>query len=310
LPGRAHAVFARPGTPEVVAFARRAGRFAAVCRAGDGAVLHIIDSTPGRHFYGHGAFARDGRLLFAAENAYDEERGVIGVYDAEAGYARVGEYSSHGIGPHQMLLSADGSTIIVANGGMLTHPDTGRAKLNIPDMNPSLVYMDPNSGKLRQRFGFTESRLRKLSIRHIAETRGGTVAVGLQDQGPHGDLMPLVAIHEPGKDGLRFLDAPARIVGAMKAYCGSVALDASGRILAASAPRGGVIGFWDIETKAHLSSYGLPDGCGVAGTDRPETFILSSGAGGIVRYHVRSGEKRVLRPARADPYRWDNHITI
>src|SRR5690606_5565070 len=76
---------------EVVAFARRPGRFALVFDPLSGEPARQIAAAEGRHFYGHGAFSRDGRWLFACENDYENARGCIGVYDATAGYRREAE---------------------------------------------------------------------------------------------------------------------------------------------------------------------------------------------------------------------------
>ena len=40
-----------------------------------------IPSIEGRHFFGHGVFSPDGKLLYATENDFEAARGVIGVYD-------------------------------------------------------------------------------------------------------------------------------------------------------------------------------------------------------------------------------------
>jgi hypothetical protein len=37
-------------------------------------------------------------------------------------YKRVGELSTHGVGPHQALLLSDNQTLVVANGGLLAAP--------------------------------------------------------------------------------------------------------------------------------------------------------------------------------------------
>ena len=75
-------------------------------------------------------------------------RGVIGVRDATAGYRQIGEFSAHGLEPHDIALLADGRTMVIANGGIQTHPDSGDDELNIPDMQPSLVYVDVETGEL------------------------------------------------------------------------------------------------------------------------------------------------------------------
>lgn len=56
----------------------------------------------GRQFNGHGAFSADGKALFTSEQRSDTSEGVIGVWDAEAGYTRYDEFPSGGIGPHDL----------------------------------------------------------------------------------------------------------------------------------------------------------------------------------------------------------------
>jgi hypothetical protein len=58
---------------------------------------------------------------------------VIGVRDASAGYRHIGELPSHGIGPHDLALLSDERTLVVANGGIRTHPDRRREELNLAD---------------------------------------------------------------------------------------------------------------------------------------------------------------------------------
>ncbi len=101
-----------------------------------------IQSVAGRHFFGHGVFSPDGALLYATENDFDNAAGMVGIYDARSGFARIGEFPTHGVGPHELLLLGDGRTIAIANGGIETHPDFGRAKLNLPTMKPSFVLVD------------------------------------------------------------------------------------------------------------------------------------------------------------------------
>lgn len=144
LPDRGHAAAAHPLRPEAVAFARRPGTFALIVDCATGTTTARLDSPEGRHFYGHGAFSRDGRLLFTPENDYEAGQGRIGVWDADAGYARLGEFSSGGIGPHDIALMPDADVFVVANGGIDTHPDSGRAKLNLPTMKPNLAYLGPD----------------------------------------------------------------------------------------------------------------------------------------------------------------------
>ena len=60
LPGRGHAAAIHPQKPQAVAFARRPGTFAVVTNCVTGQPSARLSAPAGRHFYGHGAFSRDG----------------------------------------------------------------------------------------------------------------------------------------------------------------------------------------------------------------------------------------------------------
>ena len=307
LPGRGHAVVPRPGRREAVVFARRPGGFALVLDLEAGRVLRRLESAEGRHFYGHGVFSRDGRTLFSSENAFESGRGVIGIRDATDGYRRLGEYPSYETGPHDLRLLADGRTLVVANGGVLTHPDSGRAKLNLPEMSPSLAYLDLADGALRGDYRLP-ARHHRLSIRHLAVGRNDEVAIALQYEGPRADLPPLVALHG-GEDAIALLAAPEAVQRRMRNYCGSLALDSAGEILAVSCPRGDVITFWRVRERRFLGAMELADGCGVAPAAAPGCFLLSSGRGALVHHDPTRDETIPIATGFGPGAQWDNHLT-
>ena len=306
LPGRGHSFAVRPDGRAAVHFARRPGRFALVLDLAQGAIEQGVETLGGRHFYGHGVFGQDGRLLYATENDFDGERGVVSVYDAARDYRRVGELPSHGIGPHEIALLSDGQTLVVANGGIATHPDLPRVKLNLPIMAPSLCHIDRQSGTLLQELTL-DPALHRLSIRHLAVGPADTVAVAMQYEGPAHHRVPLVGLQRSG-GALHLLRGPPAVLRAMKNYCGSVCFDASGETIAVSAPRGGLVTFWDVGAGHYLSSAGVPDGCGVAPGARPSEFLASSGQGGVVVIDARSGKARPFSVSRLQNGRWDNHL--
>ncbi len=306
LPGRGHSFAMRPGGREAVHFARRPGRFALVLDLVRGAAARMLEAPADRHLYGHGVFSRSGRLLYATENDFEGGRGVIGIYDAKRDYRRAGELPSRGTGPHEIALLSDGETLAVANGGIATHPDLPRVKLNLPTMAPSLCLIDRQSGRLVR-----ESRLgpalHRLGIRHLAVGPGDTVAVAMQYEGPARDPVPLVGAQRRG-GGLRLLQAPRGVLRAMRNYCGSVCFDTSGRTLAVSAPRGGLVTLWDVGRGRHLSSMQVADGCGVAPGPCPHQFMASSGRDGVFVIDARSNTARPLALDGLETARWDNHL--
>jgi len=305
LPGRGHGAALRRGTSECVVFARRPGTFAGVLDGESGAVSHWIESESGRHFYGHGAFSADGGTLFTCENDYDAARGVLGVHDAADRYKRIGEIPSYGIGPHEVRLMPDRRTLAVCNGGIRTHPDQPRAKLNLDTMAPSLAFVDSRNGALLGEARLPE-RFSKLSIRHMDIDRAGRVAVAMQHEGDRRDLLPLVGLCGK-RNEIRLLHAPEPVVERMQHYTGSIAFDSAGDVVAATSPRGHVVTFWDAQTGGYLCQVEATDAAGIAPTDAPGTFLIAGGDGAIRLADARSGDSRLL-VAPNGQIRWDNHI--
>ena len=55
-------------------------------------------------------------------------RGMIGVRDATDGYRQIGEFGAQGMEPHDIALLGDGRTMVIANGGIRTHPEQRRPR--------------------------------------------------------------------------------------------------------------------------------------------------------------------------------------
>lgn len=308
LSGRVHGFAQRPGRPEeIIAFGRRPGIFMVVADARTGRLRQPIEATDNRRFCGHGVFDPAGKLLHVTELEYDTGDGVIGVYDAANGYARVAEFRSGGLDPHEIRLLPDGETLVVANGGILTDPDAPGIKLNIDDMESSLVYIRRRDGKILHQVKLPDE-LFQLSLRHLAIAPDGTVAVVMQYEGPSSDRVPLVALNRPG-DPLTTLDFPDKLLGRLRNYCGSVAFDASGELLATTSPVGGITALWDRTASRALGYAEIADGCALAPAADARRFIVTSGQGG--GFIVAGGETVALAPL-ASPYlsegRWDNHM--
>ncbi|MFD1625560.1 DUF1513 domain-containing protein [Azospirillum griseum] len=306
-PGRAHGVVPRPaldGTSqsEAVVFARRPGRWFLPLSLRDGTPAAPVTAPEDRRFTGHGAFTADGRLLYVAEDDVPNETGAIGVYDATDGYRRLGALPTHGLGPHELLALDGGAVLAVANGGVITHPDTGRAKLNLDAMDSSLTYVEAASGRLLDQVRLPEEHA-NLGIRHIAALADGGVAFGVQDERPIGLLQPLVGAHRPGGGAVRLFDAPEDVWTRLDGYIGSVASD--GRLVAASSPKGGLVGLWDPMTGAWIKAIPLPDGCGLAPCD--DGFALTSGLGVMER--ITATTDAPVSERRSPAFRWDNHLT-
>ncbi len=309
LPARCHAIAVRPDGAQCVAVARRPGTFAVVIDLAKRAVAQELVATPGRTFAGHAVFSADGHQLLLTEDDAELEEGFVSVRDVDDAYRTMRSFRTHEIGPHELLWSADARTIAVANGGILINPETGRAPLNIDSMQPSLALIDAADGSLRHAVQLP-AELHQLSIRHLAALSGRRLAFGMQYQGPLEDDVPLVGIRAP--DGsVQLLEMPAEFGSRVRQYIGSVAADASGRWLAASAPRGNVVLFWDAEAGVFAGGIDIADGCGISRTSLAGEFLLTSGAGVVER--VTCGAplrtQKMESAALADG-QWDNHVSF
>lgn len=307
LPDRGHGVVRRPGSDDVAVIARRPGRFGYVVGAETGAVRHTLDLPDARHYYGHAAFSADGGLLYTTENAFDADRGVLGVWDVAAGYVRVGEIDSAGIGPHEVRRAAEDGALWVANGGILTRPDSGRIKLNLPSMEPTLARV-PAGGTTAERVLVLPSDLHKLSMRHVAVHRS-TVAVAMQYEGPESDIVPLVALTDPHGGAPRLLDLPEILAMRSRQYTGDVAFDPSGVVVGAGLPRGGFFAFWSAADGRFLGSVEAPDGCAIATGTAAGRFVISTGTGGRVGHVSAEAAGVAVRWTRAPAIAaFDNHL--
>ncbi|WP_269421468.1 DUF1513 domain-containing protein [Kiloniella laminariae] len=299
LENRGHATTISPDRKKAVTFARRPGHIALALDLETFSRQQFFTPPQGLHFYGHGFFSPDGALLYATENDYENERGILGIYDTRESYKRLGQFDTHGIGPHEALLMSDKKTIAVANGGILTHPDYPREKLNLSTMEPSLVYLDARDGRLLERVKLP-AEYYQLSIRHMAEAGDGSIWFGGQYEGNPADSISLVGKHSRGNEIV--FSAPPKTFSHMKQYIGSVAASRDGKRIATSAPRGDRIAIWNSLDGNLLEIKELVDAGGVAASpDNPADFVISDGMGRI----YQGGELLYQNPDIA----WDNHLT-
>jgi hypothetical protein len=302
LPARGHDIAQRPNARQFVVFARRPGTWAAVVDANRAGDPQIITARADRHFFGHGVFSMDGRLLYASENDTKTGDGIIGIYDAARNYARIGEFRSGGIGPHDICLLSDGRRMMVANGGLKTLPETGREVLNSDNIAPNLAVLNIASGAIEAVVELDRA-YKKLSIRHLARTSDDRIAFACQYQGDVDDLPPLIGLLDrQGKT--RLFDAPEEALARLNNYVGSVALDESGSVIAATSPVGSTAALWSIDGN-YLGEAQIPDVCGVA--RHRNGFLMSSGNAGVrdVTAHGEAAETAVLQS-----WVWDNHLRL
>ena len=302
LPARGHDAIALAHKPgRAIIFARRPGKFALEVDFIRGEVIAEINAAEHSHFYGHGVYHRQSHTLLTSENYYKTGEGQIVVRDAD-NYQELARYSSGGIGPHQIALMPDGETLVVANGGIETHPDFPRKKLNLDSMLPNLAYMSLKSGEILDSYALEN---KQLSIRHLAVSKQGKVIAGLQYQGAKTDFVPLAIAHQ-GETSLQFLSAEESLWRQMNQYTASVCIDERQQLAAISCPRADLITYWSLIDNTFLRKEKVADGAGLTYINQ----LYASSGKGQIKTPLTNNDSQHRTNIIHDNLRWDNHLTF
>lgn len=302
LPERGHDLTVCPVSGRCVVFARRPGNFAIAFSHDRSQPPVAFTTIPERHMYGHGLFSRDGRLLYTTENDFEAARGVIGIYDVGAGFKRIGEHASHGIGPHDLALLSGRPIAVVANGGLREHPDIGggRRVLNPGAIETSIAYVNLETGDLIERHVLGKPGT--LSLRHLDVGRDDRVVIGAQIDGPPDAQAALVYRHRP-QEPLAAMSLPAEAASRFLGYVSSVAVDGAGEVAVVSSSRGNIAAMIDIASGTVLRTIACRDVSGVAPSTAEHSFLLTSGQGFVGTASPEAGRAA----GTGTRWAWDNH---
>ncbi|WP_395664622.1 DUF1513 domain-containing protein [Methylocella sp.] len=299
---RLHGFDAQGG--RAVAVGRRPGHVALVLDPLTGRGLGDFAPAPGRVFSGHGRFSPDGTVFLANEIERPEGgrgmgRGTVSLRRPDAGFAIEAEWPSGGDGPHDLFFAPFG--LVVANGGI--EPNTPEAK-DAERAGSSLAVLDPQTGAARAEGRLAEP-LASLSLRHLALSREGALAVAAQDLLADGEARPLL-FRVSAAGALTAFEAPDAEWRALRGYVGSLAYDRSGRYLACASPRGGRVSVFRAEGR-FVGAVPLADGCALAPAGAPGRFVAGGGYGQTLLIGVEDERVGVLARGAGGP-RFDNHF--
>ncbi|WP_084360862.1 DUF1513 domain-containing protein [Hydrogenophaga palleronii] len=185
VPTRAHGLLREAGG-SVLAAARRPGDWLLRWHPGSGQTQwHWIEDD--RRFNGHAITSPDGQTLWTTETELDHAQGRLAVRDIRSLEKRA-EWPTHGMDPHELIVlpqalgELPAGSLLVANGGIPTLPETGRSKRQLDRMDASLVALDPRDGRLLGQWRLGDPFL---SIRHLIWDPVSTrVGIALQAEHP------------------------------------------------------------------------------------------------------------------------------
>lgn len=291
LPTRAHAVMRDSASGDACfVVARRPGDYLVRIDLARGSVSAAHEVDDAACFAGHAIVDRAHRCVLATQIDALTGAGRIGVYDATS-LQPVISYSSHGVGPHELLMLEDG-VLAVANGGIVEWPETGRSKRNLEAMTPSLALIDSGAGTLQSRFLLPEP---SASIRHLALAQDGALGVALQVESDSN--VPLLAILRSG--ALRFAEHPAQ---PLARYGAGIA--ACGNRFAVTCTRADAVAVWASDG-GFVGAAPMRRPSGIMPDSRRFGWIVSNELGEIVHIDANTLRTRlVTQAARA----WDNHL--
>ena len=263
-------------------------------------ISDTIMAPTGRHFYGHGVYSEETKLLYLTENNYkypDERSGSIGIYSPYKNFKRVGELPSYGIGPHELKVD-NNSNLVVANGGVLTHPDYPRVKLNITNIESNIALINKKSGLLKKTIKLPK-KYKELSIRHIDIDLNKNIYAGCQIYNRKSKGF-LSTIFKCSKRNIEFFKFP-KVFQGINNYIGTVKFLGKENFVIASFPRSGKVMVWENRNLNLVSYLNHYDACGLAINPYTEEPLISSGKGNIFsidKENIISNKK----------YNFDNHF--
>ncbi len=306
---RGHAVLQHARRRQSVIFvSRRPGFRALEVDLSSGDIVGEFSSAPGHQLFGHGCFSRDGGVLYTTEGDINSGAGRVVVRDGKS-YAVLDKWPSHGVGPHDIRLLPDGKTLVVANGGILTQPESGREPLNLSTMCSSLCYIDATSGVLLDDYRVAEP---KASIRHLDVAADGTVAFAIQLQrqaAGHKQTVPLAGVHRAGGE-LTLFSESVPVIARLRDYVGSVAICNHSRLAGFTSPRGNLAVFWNIDDNQLVGYHHLRDVCGIAVSPARRAFVVSNSFGELRELDAMTLKERRERRTNFPGYHWDNHLLV
>lgn len=296
VPTRGHGLLAL-ADGGYVAVATRPGRWLLRCD-GQGQVLtrHEIErEAPQRSFDGHVDVSVDGQWLYTVETDPATGQGWISVRDPRT-LARVAQFGSGGIDPHQMLSAPDGS-LMVANGGIPR--DTNGRKLRLDDMAPCLTRIHPTSGRVEDQWTLNDARL---SLRHMAWSADDQPLLGIALQAEHDSApqrleAPTLAVWDGRNLSVPCVDASAG------GYAGDItAGPGGGFFVSAQKQRLGL--WWHPEQPARYTRIAaLTEPCALVAWPGAAGVTLLA-ARGVARWHTRLEPRMLPWPVVLAP---DNH---
>jgi hypothetical protein len=249
----------------VIASARRPGDWLVRWHPGHRAKPLWLWQNDERSFNGHVLPSPDGRHIITTETDAETGASWVTVRHARTLETTGTAWPTHGIDAHELIWDlhtrhGGAPTLIVANGGVYTAPETGRVKRDLGAMDSSIVRLDARAGRLLGQWRLQDPRL---SLRHLAWSPDGTI-LGVALQAEHDAsavkrAAPVLALFNG--DALHLVPTPEALAPRLQGYGGSIAATPTG--WAVSCPRAHCIATFSLQGESQ-GLVPLPEACALA----------------------------------------------
>jgi uncharacterized protein len=258
-----------------------------------------------RRFNGHVVASPQGDTLWTTETDLETAQGRLGVRDSRSLEKRA-EWATQGMDPHALMVLPQAlgripaGSLMVANGGILALPETGRAKRDLGRMDASLVALNPHTGAVLGQWRLADPYL---SIRHLAwDAVSHRLGIALQSEHPDAALRlaaPVLAVW----DGEQLLPSVAQPV--LQGYGGDICARPGGGFVV-SCPRADALALF---TPTSTWSVNLPhrDTCALVAQGGQ---WWGSGPDGVLNVAPSRGSVVALAVAPEERIQFDNHWQI
>jgi hypothetical protein len=295
-----------------VMFAQKPGRNSCLVDIRHKKLLHVWNSTKGKSFYGHGVFSPDGRSLFSTETDVETGDGRITVRDTK-NFDYIGEFPSGGKDPHELRLSPDGKTLIIANGGLGgdLHDFHGKPYFNNNHIDSSLCFVDLKTGMLIKKFRLSNPQQ---SIRHLCVFNNGDVALGMQlvvrSDGQSFTNKALCGFLGNNQAAIAEAEDEKGLFHEWGDHVLSVNGIAEKSIMAMTHPFGDSVSFWNSSTGKLIRAADVPGGPGgLAMTSDGKYFVITASSGSTHLLSTQLSERAVEVGELSTPFSWDAHLS-
>lgn len=277
----------------------------------NGNIIAELKPIKNQHFEGHGIFTLDEKYIFATASDYEKGQGKLLKLNSQD-LSLIEEFSSGGIGPHELVWQSD-RTIAIANTGVLTHPNSGREILNLSSIQSTVVLFDSQKEEIIHQWQVPQPGL---SARHLDCMDNGDLVIGCQYKKQ--DQRPACIAFARKKQELIFADQKNEMLHwNMKGYTASIKSIPNTHQALISNPRGHLLTQWqgiteieniDTPTEQLVNTLPLEFGKGLTISQDGKRAWVSKGAGELLQLDLSDGLAESTSIKIKENIWWANHL--